>query len=137
MTKCAGHFFYCYYLHYSTSTCRLYFSMHRKTGRIIPHKGTNNSRKVFFNIAFYRFLDINLPTQSSTSNFNVLYYSSSVAMNFSFSVPRLVVKVKVLSLIGKIIECLLMLDFEICTDTIVQRGRPQANSTNIKYSFTF
>lgn len=85
---------------------------------------------------FYCHLYINLPTQSLASNFNVLYSNSkSAAMNFSFSVLRLVVKVKELSLIGNRVECLLMLGFEITADNIV-RSRSQANSTQSQFSFT-
>lgn len=85
---------------------------------------------------FYCHLDINLPTQSFASYFNVLYSNSkSAAMNFSFSVLRLVVKVKELSLIGNRVECLLMLDFEITTNKIVH-SRCQENSTNSQFPFT-
>ena len=122
-------------LQWPTSTYILYFKMHRNTGRIITNKEKkNNGRKVFLNVLLYCHLDINLPTQSLDSNFNVLY-SKSAAVNFSFWDLKLIAKARELSLRTNRVECLLMSDFKITTGNI-GHSRSQVNSTNSQLPFT-
>lgn len=121
-------------LQWPTSTYRLYFMMHRNARRIIINKEKNNGRKVFLNVLFYCHLDINLPTQSLDSNFNVLY-SKSAAVNFSFWDLKLIEKARELSLRANRVECLLMSDFKMTTDNI-GHSRSPANSSNSQLPFT-
>lgn len=109
--------------------------MQKNTGEIIIAHDKNNSRQVFLNVPFYYHLDINLSTQRWASDFNVLYSNSKpAAVNFSFIVLRLVVKVKKLSLIGNRVECWLTLSFGITADNL-GCSRSQANSTkSLHYS---